>query len=83
MDYLIREVATEPCPYLLLLAQQNGSSCEIIKLGNSLLGAENFQRRTVASHEVANYYKIADTFVLASLFMSVLAGINCCQAMLR
>ncbi|MFN6487479.1 MULTISPECIES: glycosyltransferase family 4 protein [unclassified Nostoc] len=69
MDYLIREVASlpEPRPYLLLLGQQDGSSREIIELGNSLLGAENFQARTVASHEVANYYKIADAFVLASL----------------
>ncbi|MEH2422457.1 MAG: glycosyltransferase [Nostoc sp.] len=31
------------------------------------MGAGNFQGRTVASHEVANYYKIADAFVLASL----------------
>ncbi|MCL6753865.1 glycosyltransferase family 4 protein, partial [Nostoc sp. CCCryo 231-06] len=69
MDYLIREVASlaEPRPYLLLLGQQDGSSPEIIELGNSLLGAENFQGRSVASHEVADYYKIADAFVLASL----------------
>lgn len=69
MDYLIREVASlpEPRPYLLLLGHQDGNSPEIIELGNSLLGAENFQVRTVASHEVANYYKIADAFVLASL----------------
>jgi 1,2-diacylglycerol 3-alpha-glucosyltransferase len=69
MDYLIHEVASlpEPRPYLLLLGQQDGSSPEIIELGNSLLGAENFQARTVASDEVANYYKIADAFVLASL----------------
>ncbi|MEH1926974.1 glycosyltransferase family 4 protein [Nostoc sp.] len=69
MDYLIREVASlpEPRPYLLLLGQQDGSSTEIIELGNSLLGAENFQGRTVASNEVTNYYKIADAFVLVSL----------------
>nr|MDZ8001363.1 glycosyltransferase family 4 protein [Aulosira sp. DedVER01a] len=69
MDYLIREVASLPetRPYLLLLGQQDGSSGEIIELGNSLLGSENFQVRTVASHEVADYYRVADTFVLASL----------------
>ncbi|NEO44547.1 MAG: glycosyltransferase family 4 protein [Moorea sp. SIO4A3] len=69
MDYVIREIATlpEPRPYVLLLGQQEAESSEIIELGNQLLGADNFQVRTVASHEVANYYKVANAFVLASL----------------
>ncbi|WP_313885055.1 glycosyltransferase family 4 protein [Scytonema hofmannii] len=69
MDYVIREIASlpEPRPYLLLLGQQNSDSPEIINLGNQLLGAENFQVRTVPQKEMANYYKIADAFVLASL----------------
>ena len=69
MNYLIEEVATlpEPRPYLLLLGQQDGNSAEIIALGNSLLGSENFNVRTVSSHEVASYYQVADIFVLASL----------------
>lgn len=69
MDYVIREVASlpEPRPYLLLVGQQDSESVAIVKLGNELLGADNFQIRTVTHHEIANYYKIADAFVLASL----------------
>ena len=69
LDYLIREVAAlpEPRPYLLLLGQQTEESPEIFQLGNELLGADNFQIRTVGHNEVPNFYKIADAFVLASL----------------
>ncbi|MEQ8971690.1 MAG: glycosyltransferase family 4 protein [Coleofasciculus sp. C1-SOL-03] len=69
MDYLIREIGTlsEPRPYLLLLGQQESQSPEILQLGNQLLGTDNFQVRTVASHQVADYYRVADAFVLASL----------------
>ena len=69
MDYVIREVASlpEPRPYLLLLGQATPDSPEIIKLGNELLGSDNFQTRSVALNEVKNYYKIADAFILASL----------------
>lgn len=69
MDYVIRELAllSKPRPYLLLLGQIDAESPEIIQLGNELLGADNFQVRTVAQHEVAYYYRIADAFVLASL----------------
>jgi glycosyltransferase involved in cell wall biosynthesis len=69
MDYLIRETATlpEPRPYLLLLGQQDSESPEIINLGNELLGADNFNVRTVTSSEIENYYRVADIFVLTSL----------------
>jgi glycosyltransferase involved in cell wall biosynthesis len=69
MDYVIREVASmpEPQPYLLLVGQQDLESSEILQLGNQLLGAAHFQIRTVDRNEVADYYKIADAFVLASL----------------
>lgn len=69
MDYVVREVADlpEPRPYLLLLGQQEEESPEIIKLGKSLLGEKNFQVRTVKQDEVADYYKVATAFVLASL----------------
>ncbi len=69
MDYVIREVASlpEPRPYLLLLGQEDAESEEIIKLGNELLGYDNFQTRSVALKEVKNYYNIADAFILASL----------------
>jgi glycosyltransferase involved in cell wall biosynthesis len=69
LDYLIREVAAlpEPRPYLLLVGQQTEESPEIFQLGNELLGADNFQIRTVTHNEVKNYYEIADAFVLTSL----------------
>ncbi|MCM1981245.1 glycosyltransferase family 4 protein [Lyngbya confervoides] len=69
MDYLIREVASlpEPRPYLLLLGQMEQESLEVLQLGNQLLGAEHFQAKTVSSAEVADYYKVADLYVLASL----------------
>lgn len=70
MDYIIRETVTlpEPRPYLLLLGQIEAESAEISELGNRLLGTDNFQIRTVASDRVADYYKVADVFVLASLW---------------
>ncbi|MBD2434055.1 MULTISPECIES: glycosyltransferase family 4 protein [Fischerella] len=70
MDYVISEIAhlPEPRPYLLLLGHQGEEAREIIQLGNSLLGVENFQIRTVDKNEVADYYKVADAFVLASLY---------------
>jgi glycosyltransferase involved in cell wall biosynthesis len=69
MDYVIREIATlpEPRPYLLLLGQQDAESPEILQLGSRLLGTEHFQIRTVDRNEVADYYIVADVFVLASL----------------
>lgn len=70
VDYVIHEIASmpEPRPYLLLLGQQCKESPEIIHLGNSLLGKDNFQIKTVAKNQVTDYYRIADAFVLASLY---------------
>jgi len=69
MDYVIREMASlpEPRPYLLLLGQQETESHEIVQLGNGLLGADNFQVKTVAFNKVADLYRVGDAFVLASL----------------
>jgi 1,2-diacylglycerol 3-alpha-glucosyltransferase len=69
MDYLIREVAglPEPRPYLVLLGQKTVESSEIFQMGNQLLGSDNFQSKTVAYDEIANYYKVANAFVLTSL----------------
>ena len=68
-DYLIGEIAAlpEPRPYLLLLGQQESQSIDIHKLGNQLLGTDSFQIKTVVSHQVVDYYRVADVFVLASL----------------
>ncbi len=69
MDYLIREVAQlpKPCPYLLILGQTEAESPEIVELGNQLLEPNKFQVRTVTAHEVADFYQVADAFILASL----------------
>jgi 1,2-diacylglycerol 3-alpha-glucosyltransferase len=69
MDYLIREVASlnRPELYLLLLGHQDSASSEVTALGMQLLGAHNFQVRTVEPKEVPDYYKIVDIFALASL----------------
>lgn len=69
MDYVVQEVAalSHLHPFLLLLGQQEQETSDIIALGNQLLGSENFQVKTVDKTEVADYYKAADVFVLASL----------------
>jgi 1,2-diacylglycerol 3-alpha-glucosyltransferase len=69
MDYVIRELAqlTEPRPFLLLIGQEDEESTEVIQLGKTLLGAENFQVRTVPYSAIADYYQAADAFVLASV----------------
>lgn len=69
MDYVVREVAAlpEPKPYLVLLGQQDEETPEVRTLAEALLGADNYQIRTVAYQEVARYYQAAGIFVLASL----------------
>ena len=69
LDYLIREIAQlpKPRPYLLMLGQIEPESAEIMALANELLEPDKFQIKTVASDQVADYYQVADAFVLASL----------------
>jgi 1,2-diacylglycerol 3-alpha-glucosyltransferase len=69
MDYLIREVAQlpKPRPYLLMLGQMDKESPEIIDLGNQLLESDRIKIKTVAADQVADYYRVADAFVLPSL----------------
>ena len=69
MDYVIEEVARmpEPRPFLQLLGAIDDASPEIIELGNRLLGPANFSARSVPYEQVADYYRTADCFVLASL----------------
>ncbi len=69
IDYLIREVAQlpQPRPYLLMLGQIESESAEIVKLANQLLERDRFQIKTVPSHQIPDYYQVADAFVLASL----------------
>jgi 1,2-diacylglycerol 3-alpha-glucosyltransferase len=69
MDYVIREIAALPAPrpYLQLLGTIDDRSQEIIDLGQKLLGPQGFSARSVPYSEVANYYRAADAFALASL----------------
>jgi 1,2-diacylglycerol 3-alpha-glucosyltransferase len=68
MDYVIREMAKlpEPRPFLQLLGAMDERSQEIVELGRQLLGAENFGAASVPYEKVAEYYRAADCFVLAS-----------------
>ncbi len=69
MDYVIQEVARlpEPRPYLQLLGAMDEQSQEIVSQGHELLGADGIGIASVPYEKVADYYKAADIFVLASL----------------
>jgi len=69
MDYTIREVAALPAPrpFLMLLGVMDASSREIVDLGRKLLGEDGFAARTAPYEDVADYYRAADCFALASL----------------
>jgi glycosyltransferase involved in cell wall biosynthesis len=68
MDYLIREVAAmpEPRPHLVMLGQEEDDTPAVRVTAELLLG-ENFTMRSVDPEDVADYYRAADAFVLASL----------------
>jgi glycosyltransferase involved in cell wall biosynthesis len=82
MDYLVREIArlrdyrtTErqddglviPHSYLVMLGAMDDESASIIALAQEKLGEKNFSAHSVPHHAVADYYRAADLFVLASL----------------
>jgi 1,2-diacylglycerol 3-alpha-glucosyltransferase len=79
MDYLVRELASvarrsqesgvrsQPSPFLVLLGAMDDESPAIIALAREKLGEENFTARSVPHDQVADYYRAADLFVLASL----------------
>ena len=69
IDYLIHEVHAlgnqDLC--LVALGHHDLESEELIRLGYTLLGQENFIVRSVHREQVDDYYKVADLFVLTSL----------------
>ena len=69
MDYVIEEIARlpKPRPFLQLLGAMDEGSREIVRLGNHLLGPDNFSADSVSYEAVFGYYQAADCFVLASL----------------
>lgn len=71
-DYVVEEIAgmSEPRPYLLLVGQREAETDAIERLAASRLGSDNHGVRTVAPAEMADIYRAADIFVLASLWES-------------
>jgi 1,2-diacylglycerol 3-alpha-glucosyltransferase len=61
------EVSGQSTPYLVLLGTKDSESAAIIALARRKLGEENFTARLVPHEQVADYYRAADLFVLASL----------------
>ena len=54
-------------PFLVLLGNMTEESGEILALARELLGEGNFTARSVPYEQVADYYRAADVFTLASL----------------
>ncbi len=80
MDYLVHEMAevrrrrsevgnqeSQLDPYLVMLGAMDRDSEGVISLARAQLGEENFAARSVSYEQVADYYRAADLFVLASL----------------
>ena len=67
VDYLLEEVAslTDP-PFLVLLGNFDPETPELLALARSLLGADGFVARSVSERSVADHYRAADCFALAS-----------------
>lgn len=67
VDYLIEEVASLPePPYLALLGNFDRETPEMLALARELLGADGFVARSVPEELVADHYRAADCFALAS-----------------
>lgn len=75
MDYVIEEFAgalkatpsSAPRPFLMLLGAIDSASGPIIELAARRLDAADYAIRSVPYEQVANYYRSADLFTLASL----------------
>jgi glycosyltransferase involved in cell wall biosynthesis len=69
MHYVVEELARLPAPrpYLQMLGAMDRSSEEIVARATRLLGASGFSARSRPYEDVADYYRAADVFVLASL----------------
>jgi 1,2-diacylglycerol 3-alpha-glucosyltransferase len=72
VGFLIEEVAAlpQPRPFLLLLGQEEAGSAAIRRLASERLGPGGHAIRTVAPRQMADHYRAADAFVLASLWES-------------
>ncbi len=69
LDHLIRELAElDPRPHLILLGESEAETPAVLALASSLLGEDGFTALKVRAEEVADYYRAADVFVLASIY---------------
>jgi 1,2-diacylglycerol 3-alpha-glucosyltransferase len=59
--------APSSAPFLVLLGQMDDQSPAILELARRELGEANFTARSVPYEQVADYYRAADVFTLASL----------------
>lgn len=69
MDHLIREISAIPeaRPFLLMLGNRETDTPGIEALARENLGADGFRMDSVPGAEIAQYYRAADVFALASL----------------
>ncbi len=70
MDYTVSEVAALPTrrrPHLVLLGAMDAASDGILSQARGQLGPDGFTARSVSPEQVADYYRAADVFTLASL----------------
>src|SRR4051812_9640897 len=72
MDYLVDEIASLPAPrpYLLIAGQAEAETPAIRRHALERLGPEGHDIRTVAPRAMADVYRAADAFVLASTWES-------------
>ncbi|HVE69377.1 MAG TPA: glycosyltransferase family 4 protein [Solirubrobacteraceae bacterium] len=67
LDRVVDAVASlEPRPYLVLLGEREEETPAVLRAATAALGADGFTARTVTPREVADHYRAADAFVLAS-----------------
>lgn len=67
MDHVIREVASVPGAWLLIVGQESPDSAEIKSLGRQLMG-DRIIFMTMAHDELPKAYAAANVFTLGSLF---------------
>jgi len=69
LDYLIEEVAAlpRPRPYVMLIGEPEAETPGLRTLARNRLGDDGHAIRTVPAAEVADFYRVSDVFVLASL----------------
>lgn len=72
ISYLVQEIARlpEPRPYLLVLGQEEDESPPIRRRAHELLGDEGHAIRSVDPAAVGEHLRVADAFVLTSLWES-------------